>query len=232
MLEALARALQLDEAERAHLADLARSAGPPARGPRPVPARKLRPHVRRILDLMTDVPVIVNNARLDSVAANALGEALFSPVFATNERPVNHARFTFLDPAARVFWVDWARAADDAVATLRTEAGRNPDDRALLELARDLSTRSDEFRTRWQAHDVRLHQTGAKHFRHPVVGEMRLDFEVLEMPADPGLTVIMFSAEAGSDSARALQLLAQWAGGRATPHTDDLPADARAEQHA
>lgn len=207
VLDALARALQLDDAERAHLGDLARAADPPSRRPQRAPARRLRPNVRRVLDLMTDVPAIVNNTRLDSIATNPLGEALFAPVFAMGDQPVNHARFTFLDPAARTFWVNWERAADDAVATLRTEAGRAPDDGALAALTRDLSSRSEEFRSRWHAHDVRLHQTGSKHVRHPVVGEMVLDFEVMEMPADPGLTLVLFSAEAGTAADDGLRLL-------------------------
>lgn len=207
VLDAIARALQLDEAERAHLGDLARAADPSARRPPRAPAREIRPNVRRVLDLMTGVPAIVTSTCLDSIAMNPLGEALFAPVLATADRPANHARFTFLDPAARTFWVDWDRAADDAVATLRTEAGRAPEDRALLRLTRDLAARSPEFRERWHAHDVRLHQTGSKHVRHPVVGEMVLDFEVLELPADPGLTLVVFSAEAGSDADEGLRLL-------------------------
>src|SRR5439155_2618232 len=169
VLESLARALQLNEAERAHLADLARAAGPASRRTRrrQAPAA-VRPGVQRLLDLMGDaVPAIVNDGRLDIVAANALGRALFSPVHTTPARapggPPNHARYTFLDDRSRDFWIDWERAADDAVAQLRTEAGRDPYDRALSDLVGELSTRSPQFRTRWAAHDVRLHQTGLKH---------------------------------------------------------------------
>ena len=207
ILDAVARALQLDEAERAHLRHLARATDPPSLRPRRVPARQVRPNVRRVLDLMTEVPAVVNSTRLDLVASNALGAALFAPVLATADRPPNHARFTFLDPAARAFWVDWERAADDAVATLRTEAGRAPDDEALRDLTRDLVERSAEFRARWHAHDVRLHLTGTKHVHHPVAGEMVLDFEVLELPADPGLTLVVFSAEPGTAADEGLRLL-------------------------
>jgi transcriptional regulator with XRE-family HTH domain len=211
VLDALARALQLDEAERAHLADLARAAGPAVRARRTPAAQQLRPSVARILAGMSEVPAIVNNGRLDVLAANPLGEALFAPVFADPARPVNHARFTFLDPRAHDFWIDWERAADDAVATLRLEAGRDPHDKRLTDLVGELSTRSDAFRVRWAAHDVRLHRTGIKSFHHPVVGDLRLSYEVMELPADPGLSLIAFSAEAGSPADDSLGFLASWA---------------------
>jgi transcriptional regulator with XRE-family HTH domain len=212
VLEALAQALQLDEAEHAHLLDLARSAGPGARTRRRAPALQVRPTIQRLLDLMTEVPAIVNNARLDLVASNSLGRALFAPVYASPGRsanqPVNHARFTFLDPRARDFWTNWERAADDSVAQLRTEAGHDPYNQALTSLVGELSTRSEAFRTRWAAHNVRLHRTGLKHFHHPVVGDLHLNFEVMELPADPGLSLLAFSAAAGSPDDDALRLLA------------------------
>jgi transcriptional regulator with XRE-family HTH domain len=215
VLDALARALQLDEAERVHLDDLARAAGPAARTRRTPPAQQVRPSVLRILDGMTEVPAIVNNGRLDAVAANPLGRALFAPVFAHPTRPVNHARFTFLDPSAHDFWLDWAQAADDAVATLRLEAGRDPHDKGLTDLVGELSTRSDAFRVRWAAHDVRLHRTGLKHFHHPLVGDLHLAYEVMDLAADPGLSLIALSAEAASPSDDALKVLASWAAGNA-----------------
>jgi transcriptional regulator with XRE-family HTH domain len=221
VLDALARALQLDEAERVHLGDLARAAGPAARTRRKPPAQQVRPSLLRILDGMTEVRAIVNNGRLDAVAANPLGRALFAPVFADPARPVNHARFNFLNPRAHDFWLDWERAADDAVAMLRLGAGRDPYDRGMTDLIGELSTRSDAFRVRWAAHDVRLHRTGLKHFHHPVVGDLHLSYEVMELPADPGLSLIAFSAETGSPNDDALKVLASWAA------THD-PADALA----
>jgi len=215
VLDALARALQLDEAERLHLADLARAAGPATRSRRKPAPGQVRPGVQRLLDLIGGtVPVIVNNGRLDLVAANTLGSALFSPVYATPHppsSPVNHARFTFLDDRARDYWIDWERAADDSVAQLRAEAGRAPYDRDLTDLVGELSTQSPPFRTRWAAHDVRLHRTGRKHFRHPIVGELHLDYEVLDLPADPGLTLITFTSPAGSPDEDAIRMLASWA---------------------
>ena len=218
VLDALARALQLDEAERVHLGDLARAAGPAARTRRKPRAQQVRPSLLRILDGMTEVPAIVNNGRLDAVAANPLGRALFAPVFADPARPVNHARFNFLNPRAHDFWLDWERAADDAVATLRLEAGRDPDDKGLTDLIGELSTRSDDFRVRWATHQVNLHRTGVKRFHHPVVGDLTLDFETLELPGDPGQKVLLYSAEPATPSRERLELLASWA---------STPADAR-----
>src|SRR3954464_15376892 len=147
VLEGLARALQLDDAERAHLFDLARAANPVT----PKPARpikhKIRPVGQRILD-QVDAPATVRNARLDYIGANALGRALYAPVFDSREQPANSARFTFLDPAAADFYPEWDRVATELVAHLRSEAGRNPYDRQLSDLVGELSTRSDEFRVR------------------------------------------------------------------------------------
>jgi transcriptional regulator with XRE-family HTH domain len=211
VLEALARGLQLDEAERAHLFDLARAGGPMPR-PRRRPAKlRVRPSVQRILDAMTDAPAIVQNGRLDVFAANRLGFALYSEMDLAPGRPANHGRFVFLDPRAKRFFLDWERAADDTVAMLRAEAGRDPHDRDLSDLVGELSTRSEDFRARWAAHNVRAHQTGAKRFHHPVVGDLSLTFEMLELAADPGLHLLAYSAEPGSTSHDALNLLGSWA---------------------
>jgi transcriptional regulator with XRE-family HTH domain len=224
VLEALAGALQLDDAERAHLFDLARAANPaPSRRPRRPAQQRVRPTVQRILDTIGS-PAVVRNARLDYVAANPLGRALYAPLFDSPEQPANAARFTFLDPAAQEFFVDWERAAKDLVASLRSEAGRNPYDRALSDLVGELSTRSESFRSWWATHNVRYHQAGVKRLRHPVVGELELSYEVMELTADSGLSIAVFSAEAGSRSEEALNLLGSWA---ATPEplpaTDDAP---------
>jgi transcriptional regulator with XRE-family HTH domain len=215
VLEGLAGALQLDEAERAHLFDLVRAASPvtPKR-PRPV-RQQIRPVVHRILDQIT-APATVRNARLDYLGANALGRALYAPLFDSREQPANSARFTFLDPAAVDFYPEWERVASELVAHLRSEAGRNPYDRTLSDLVGELSTRSDEFRVRWAAHNVRFHRTGAKRIQHPVVGALDLRYETMEIGADDGLSVAIFIAEPGSDSQRALDLLASWSAAPAT----------------
>jgi transcriptional regulator with XRE-family HTH domain len=216
VLEALAQALQLDGAERAHLFDLARAASPIAPKRRRPAQQRARPVVLRILESIT-APAIVRNSRVDYLAANPLGRALYAPLFESREQPANSARFTFLDPAAQEFYVDWERVARDLVAHLRSEAGRNPYDRGLSDLVGELSTRSSEFRTWWAAHNVRYHQTGTKHLRHPVVGELELQYEVMDVSADDGLTISVYTVEPGTRSAQALDLLASWA---ATPATD------------
>jgi transcriptional regulator with XRE-family HTH domain len=217
VLDALARALHLDEAEQQHLAALARAASPTSRTQRKPAAPQVRPSVARVLEQMTDIPAWVGNGRGDVLAANLLAEALYAPMFDEPVRPANHARFIFLSPRARDFWRDWDRIASDTVAMLRTEAGRDPYDKALTDLVGELSTRSDEFRTRWASHDVRLHRTGIKQFRHPAVGDLDLHFETMQLTADPGLAMTLFTAPAGTPDDDALRLLASWA---ATRHTD------------
>jgi len=210
VLDALASALQLDEAERAHLLNLARTASHPARAQRRPAQQKVRPSVQRLLDAMTGAPAYVRTGRLDVLAANQLGRAVYSEVLAGQTLPVNLARFLFRNPRATDFYVDWDKSANDVVAILRGEAGRDPYDRGLSDLIGELSTRSDEFRTRWAGHNVRLHRTGLKRLRHPVVGELELFYEALELTADPGLTVITYTAEPNSPSGNALNFLASW----------------------
>jgi len=211
VLDALARALHLDEAERDHLYDLARTAGPAARKRHRSAPQSVRPNVQRLLDAMTETPAVVMNGRTDVLATNHLGRALFAPVFTGPIRPANFARFNFLDSRARDFWADWERTADDTVELLRAQAGRDPYEKTLTDLIGELSTRSDEFRTRWASHDVRLHRTGMKHLRHPVVGELHLTFEVMELVTDQGLSLVAYGTEPGTTSEDALRLLASWA---------------------
>ena len=210
VLDAIGTALQLDEAECAHLADLVRSANaerPPRRRSTP---QRVRPSVARLVDVMGPIPACVTNGRLDVLYANDLAEALFSDVLRDSVRPPNLARFVFLDPRARTFYRDWEKAASDTVAVLRAEAGRKPYDRGLSDLVGQLSTRSDEFRVRWAAHDVGFHRAATKHMHHPLVGDLTLAFEMLELPADPGLSVLTYSAEPGSPSEDAMRELARW----------------------
>jgi transcriptional regulator with XRE-family HTH domain len=217
VLEALVRALQLDEAERAHLYDLARASAATTHTRRRPAQQRVRPGVQQLLDAMTDVPAFVQNGRLDVLAANTLGRALYAELFddtaphATPGRPPNHARYTFLHPRAADFYPDWNRAAGDGVALLRAEAGRNPGDRELNELIGELTTRSERFSALWATHNVRWHTTGTKHFHHHVVGELSLAFEGLELTADPGQLLITYTAEPGSPSHDALRFLASWA---------------------
>jgi hypothetical protein len=173
--------------------------------------------VQRIVDALDGAPAFVRNARLDVLGANLLGRALYSPLYDSPQRapggPVNTARFMFLDPVgAHAFWGEKAdRMAHDAVAILRAEAGRNPYDKRLTDLVGELSTRSEDFRRLWAAHDVRYHRSGTKVFHHPAVGLLELDYEALVLPADPGLQLNVYTAVAGSPSADGLTLLASWA---------------------
>jgi len=215
VLEAVARALRLDDAERAHLLNLAHTAtGADALArPRRRAARPWTPHpsLRWTLDAVTGGPAFVRNGRMDLLAANPLGHALYSDAYAGGGQPPNLARFTFLDPAGRRFHPDWDLAADITVAILRTEAGRDPHDKGLHDLVGELSTRSDDFRTRWGAHNVRRHGTGDKHFHHPVVGDLTLAYQSLEMTAEPGLTLTIYTAAPGTPDDENLRLLASWA---------------------
>ncbi|WP_218158595.1 helix-turn-helix transcriptional regulator [Streptosporangium canum] len=210
VLNAVARALQLDDAERAHLFDLARaaSARPRARGR----AVKVRPGLQRMLDAMTDAPALIRNGRMDLLAVNRLGRAMYWPVYQQRcSGPVNIARFQFLDPAGAAFYPNWELAADTTVALLRTEAGRDPFNADLTQLIGELSTRSDDFRARWARHDVRLHHAGSKTFHHPAVGDLTLDYESMDLHADPGLNLTVYTAAPDTPAHDALRLLASWA---------------------
>jgi transcriptional regulator with XRE-family HTH domain len=215
VLEALARALQLDEAERAHLFDLAQRPTSAPRRRRPS-RKRVRPSLQHILDGLTGAAAIVHNARLDNLAANHLAHALYSDMFgkAVGSAPVNSARYVFLDPGARGFYADWERAASDVAAVLRSAAGRDPYDRDLSDLVGELSTQSTEFRTLWAAHNVRIWDTGSKDYHHPVVGDLSLTYNRMELTADPGLALTIWTAEPESKSSEALSLLGSWA---ATP---------------
>jgi transcriptional regulator with XRE-family HTH domain len=215
VLEAIAGALQLNEAERLHLFDLARTANTsPARAARRRPPPEVRPGIRLILDGMTDTPAFVRNGRLDILAVNPLGRALYSPIFAIPAGPANLARFQFLDPGAREFYPSFEDSARTTVELLRTEAGRDPFNPSLTALVGELSTRSEEFRALWAAHNVRLHRSGLKHFRHPVVGLLDLMFEAMALEADEGLTLTAYTAQPGTPSHDGLKLLASWAATR------------------
>jgi hypothetical protein len=212
VLDALAAALRLDEAERTHLFALAKESGAHGKPKRRTAPTTVRPVVQQVLDAMTDAPAWVRNGRHDIVAMNQLARALYSPVLAAPRRPANTTRFVYLYPEeAREFFVDYDRIASDAAAMLRLEAGRNPHDKALIELVGELSTRSETFRQRWASHDVKFHRSGQKRLRHPVVGQLALDFESMELSSAPGLQLNVYTAATGTPTADALKLLASWA---------------------
>lgn len=212
VLDAIARALHLDAAERAHLFDLARAAtGPALNKPRRKPKGWApRPGLQLILDAITGGPAFVRNGRLDIIAANALGRIFYDEVL-DGPGQGNIARYAFLDDRAHSFYPDWPTAADITVAILRTEAGRDPYDKALQDLVGELSMRSDEFRTRWGAHNVRQHTAGVKSFHHHTVGELILTYEQMELTAEPCLSLLVYAAEPGTATYERLLLLASLA---------------------
>jgi transcriptional regulator with XRE-family HTH domain len=211
VLDALATALHLDEAERDHLHALAKASGTPAGRRARKPAVAVRPALQQVLDAITDAPAWIRNGRHDILAMNQLARALYAPVLADPRRPANTARFVYLNPeAAEKFFVDYDQITRDAAAMLRLEAGRNPHDEELIALVGELSTRSELFRQRWASQDVRFHRSGRKRLRHPIVGQLDLDFESMELPSEPGLHLNIYTAAAGTPSADGLKLLASW----------------------
>ena len=224
VLDAIARALNLDQAERDHLYNLARASGPSGKAQRrPLQSGAVRPTLQFMLDSITGSPAFIGNHHMDIVAANQLGYALYSEMYRGPARPANHSRFIFLDPKARDFYPNWDLAANTNVAILRTQTGRNPFDKRLADLVGELSVRSDEFRTRWAAHNVRRHYAGTKVFHHPVVGELELAYEAMELAEDPGFTLTVYPAVPGSPSDERLRLLASWA---ATERIQDVASAA------
>ena len=223
VLESLAAALQLDEAERDHLFALARASGPGRSRPHPK-TNGVRPVIQTMLDAIVDAPAWVRNGRHDVLAMNVLSRALYAPILASPaagprpRRPANTARYIYLDPGASDFFVDYDAMLSDSAAILRLEAGRNPHDPDLVALIGELSTRSEVFRRRWASNDVRFHRSGTKRLRHPAIGRLDLNFESLVLQSDPGLQLNIYTATPGTPDADALKLLASWAA------TQELPA--------
>jgi len=227
VIEGVARALQLDDAERTHLFDLVSTANASFRTTRRRPTQeRVRPVIQRILDSIS-APAYVRNGRLDLLAANPLGRALYAPVFESPSGLPNMARFIFLDESATDFFPDWEKIASDAVAILRAEVGRDPYDKTLSNLVGELSTRSQEFRVRWAAHNVKFHRTGTKVLHHPVVGDLTLDYEAMELPGDSGQRILVYSAEPRSPAQQALDLLASWASGPTNERAVESAAESR-----
>lgn len=222
VIDGVAHALKLDPAERAHLLDLLHTAGAPTRRrdrDQP-PATRVRPTLQRLLDSMPTVPAVVISGRLDVLAMNALGRALFAPLYGEQHRP-NNARIVFLHPNAATFFRDWDTVANDTVALLRADAGRAPYDRQLANLIGELSTRSEDFRTRWAAHDVRIHNTGVKKIHHDLVGDLDLPFESLPIESGSSTNLVTYLPEPDSASDKALALIASWATGPTATATPD-----------
>jgi transcriptional regulator with XRE-family HTH domain len=224
VLNAVAQALQLRDVEREHLFDLARAATASASAARtPTGQPGVRASVQRVLDSMA-APAIVYNAAHDLIAANLMGRAVCSPHFEATQP--NMARFIFLDPRAEDYYIDWPLARQMSAAMLRFEAGRNPLDAHLTALIGELSTLSPHFRRDWAQHDVHEHRTGRKMFRHPMVGDVEVTWDVFEMPGQPGLSIVTYTADEHSESADKLALLASWAASQVDDRlTEAPPAD-------
>jgi hypothetical protein len=173
-----------------------------------------------MLDAMTGAAAVVANGRLDVVATNALGRSLQPDVY-DGDQPPNLARYCFFDPRSRDFYDSWDAIADVTVQILRTEAGRNPHDKSLIDLVGELATRSDEFSERWARHDVRLHRTARKRLHNAVVGELELTGDALQLPGED-LTLVVYTAEAGSPAQEKLDFLARWV-------SPDLPLEVPGE---
>ncbi|MFF4837737.1 helix-turn-helix transcriptional regulator [Streptomyces sp. NPDC001315] len=230
VLDALAQALRLDDTERAHLYDLARAAG----GTATARAKKkdaktvsVRPSLARIIEGMPEQPAFIENNRLDMLAANPMGRALYAEMYAEPALGANTVRFAFFSPAARRFYADWERVTRTAVGALRVEAAKNPYDQELSNLIGELSTRSDHFRVLWGAQDVHIYREGTKNFHHPVVGDLTLHHERLDLPDDSRLSLVVYNAPPGSPAEDSLKLLASWAATHAQQeHEQEQSADA------
>lgn len=225
VLYSLVRSLQLNEAESAHLFDLARTATAPRRQQRAKPQAHVSPLVAQLLDTMADVPALAMNRVTTVAGSNVLGRALFPHFFPDGTAQVNSARYLFLDERAKDFYTDWETSAREAVSSLRLLAGQDPSDPALMTLVGELATRSADFRTWWGGHTVRTHTTGTKRINHPIVGEITLNYESLIVPSNNGIVVATYLAEPGTPSADALDLLRSWTAtprnttARTTPNT-------------
>ncbi|MEU4427129.1 helix-turn-helix transcriptional regulator [Actinoplanes sp. NPDC024001] len=229
VLDAVARALHLDDEERGYLFDLARAARPSRPAPRRRTSAEVPAGMQWLLDSMTMSAAFVNNDRLEVLAANALGRAMYAPMFtgpslSPNGQP-SFARFNFLDPGARDFYADWDAAADTTAALLRAEAGRHPNDKVLRELIGELSTVSHEFRSCWAQHNVRLRHGGVKRFHHPTVGALELTYysSRVDISAHTAYTLTTYTAEPGSVTEERFRLLASWA-------ATEQPVDVRTAQ--
>ena len=208
VLAAIARALRLDDVERDHLFDLTRAVKQTA-APRRSTATEVRVPVWRVLETITDAVAFIRNGRADFVAGNALARALYADVVGTSTRPVSLPRFVFLDPRARTFYRKWSGIAEATAGSLRAEAARDPYDRDLTDLIGELSTRSDDFRRMWATNDVTAYRSGTQYFRHPIVGDLDLDYETFDLTTDIGQSLVVYCAPAGSESQNALRRLVE-----------------------
>ncbi|MGW7054080.1 helix-turn-helix transcriptional regulator [Streptomyces sp. NPDC054887] len=207
VLDAIARALRLSDAERAHLTHLAK---PTQKRKRPARPQRLRPGVQQLMDAMEGVPAYVMGRRTDVLGSNRLARALFGDITALPPEERNLARLLFLADEFRDVYVDWELKACEVVSYLRLDAGCHPDDPLLSTLVGELSVKSEVFRSLWAAHHVKDKGHGSKRLHHPLVGDLTLSYETLTLPDDPEQCLVTFHAEPGSPSQDSLRLLASW----------------------
>ncbi|MGI5451792.1 helix-turn-helix transcriptional regulator [Streptomyces sp. CA-249302] len=209
VVDALGRALRLDASEREHLGDLLQP-GPHTVRRAPARPQRVRPGLYLMLDTLNHVPAFVLGRRADVLAANHLAKSVLTDFDALPANRRNLARYYLLDPRARETVGDWARIAAETVAILRFEAGRYPDDRRLADLVGELMLLSPEFPGWWNDHRVLRRTHGAKHYIHPLVGELHFSYESFQVPGDAEQTLCVYNVEPGSESAKALRLLSSW----------------------
>ncbi|WP_431964210.1 helix-turn-helix transcriptional regulator [Actinacidiphila sp. bgisy160] len=209
VVDAIGRALGLDAAGRAHLRDLTGVIAAPTRR-RARGVQRVRPGLFQLIDALDSEPALVLGRRTDILAANRMAKALFADFEQLPPRERNYARWMFLDADARSLFVDWEDQARAAVESLRLDVGRDPDDRETAALVTDLRESSPDFDRWWEQHRVHQRTHGSKRLCHPVVGELTVEYETLALPGDPDTTLFVYTAEAGSPSKRALDLLASW----------------------
>ncbi|AGZ42860.1 MmyB family transcriptional regulator [Actinoplanes friuliensis] len=207
VLDALARALALDTTGRAHLGDLVGAT--PAVSPSPSSSARVRPGLYQLLDALEHQPAFILGRRSDILAANRMAKALLADFDRLPARDRNYARWVLLSDEARALFLDWEEQARAAVESLRLEVGRHPDDQATRDLIADLGTRSPEFRRWWEEHRVYQRTFGFKRLRHPVAGELTIDYETLTLPGDPDRTLFIYTTKEGSPSRRSIDLLAE-----------------------
>jgi transcriptional regulator with XRE-family HTH domain len=221
VLDAIARALRLDDAERDHLFALAR---PGRTQHRPTPPQRVRPGLYQVLDALGDIPALITGRRLDILAGNPIAHALLTDFGALPHHERNMARYVFLDPAARTLYDDWAAAARSVVAILHVDAGRHPHDLQLAELISDLSLRDDDFRRWWTDHDVLNNTHGTRRYHHPIAGNLTLNYEIFSTAGDEDQRLVLHTAEPGSPSEQGLRQLARWATEPSSPPSQNSAA--------
>ncbi|MCP2165965.1 helix-turn-helix transcriptional regulator [Goodfellowiella coeruleoviolacea] len=210
VLDAVARALRLSDAERQHLYRLARPWPGPDRADSAPEPQRVRPGLRRLLDSVGEVPAYIVGRNTDVLAWNRLAAALITDFGALPPRERNLARLVFLDEGMRALYADWRGKASDVVAYLRLDAGRHPGDPSTATLVAELSSASPEFREVWAEHQVKDKTHGRYRYRHPVVGELELGYETLRFPDDPDQALIAHTVAEGSPAQTALRLLVAW----------------------